>query len=136
MSLGLLPDAEDLAKAWLLTTGTAELVSDKVFMAVPKGDPLPCIVLRRVGGAPSRSHVPQDAPRISFDVWAANRPAAKSILRDLVDDLLDLDSVQYTSVEVGGRIGAVEVVSSLWLPDPVSDRPRYIVDAVLQILPL
>lgn len=121
-------DAEDVAKAWLLGTSVAAMVNNKIFMAMPKGSPLPSITLSRVGGSPpAGSDVPADYARISFDVWAATRPQAKAIAKALVSEC---ESLAYTgAVETpDGRIDVAEVINWLWMPEAVSDTPRYIVD--------
>lgn len=122
-------DAEDIAKAWLAGTSVAPLVNGKIFMAMPVGSPLPSIVLSRVGGSPAAgSDVPADLARISFAIWAAQRAQAKAITAALVSEI---ESLAYTGAvdTPAGRLDAAEVINVLWLPDPVSDKPRYIVDA-------
>lgn len=112
-------DAEGLVKAWLVSVA----ITPKIFLAMPKGDPLPCITLSRVGGGINpRSDLQIHEPRISFQVWSANRPEAKTITAFLVDAIDQVD-------DYSGMLRVAEVLSVLWLPDPVSDRPRYIVDA-------
>jgi hypothetical protein len=130
-------DAEDIVKAWLLTTAVAPLVtvsgSVKIFQAMPKGSPLPCVILSRVGGAPQEeSDAPIDAPRISFEVWAANRPQAKTIAKTLLSEIEQLGySRGYTGIL--GRIPSATVLLDMWAPDDESDTPRYIVDATFYI---
>lgn len=126
-------DAEDVAKSWLLGTSVAALVAGKVFMAMPTGSPVPSVVLSRVGGSPPRgSDVPVDFARISFSIWASTRPQAKDITKALVGEI---ESIAYTGAvdTPAGRIDGAEVINWLWLPDPVSDTPRYIVDAQLVV---
>lgn len=130
MILSMYADAEDLAKAWVLSSSVAAAVNNKVFLAMPKGSPLPCVTLSRVGGGiDSRSDVPVDSARISFNVWGSSRPQAKEISKKLVSEA---DSLALTggfgSTELGGRLEVAEVLLWLWLPDSVSDQPRYIVD--------
>lgn len=122
-------DAEDVAKNWVLGTSVAPLVNGKIFMAMPKGSPLPSVVLSRVGGSPpAGSDVNDDLARISFIIWAAQRAQAKAITAALISEI---ESLAYTGAvdTPAGRLDAAQVVNVLWLPDPVSDTPRYIVDA-------
>ncbi|HYJ33833.1 MAG TPA: DUF3168 domain-containing protein [Candidatus Binatia bacterium] len=122
-------DAEDVVKSWLLTTSVAPLVSNKIYMAMPKGTPLPSVILSRVGGSPQAgSDVPADEARISFDIYASQRPQAKAITAALVSEIESLAYLDAVVTPVG-RLDAAEVINVLWLPDPVSDTPRYIVDA-------
>lgn len=126
-------DAEDVCKAWLLSTPVAPLVNNKIFMAMPAGAPLPSLILSRVGGAPPPgSEVPVDYARISFSIYAATRPQAKEIAKALVGEL---ESIAYTGAvdTPAGRLDVAQVASWVWFPDPVSDTPRYIVDALLVV---
>lgn len=124
-------DAEDIAKAWLLTTSVAPLVNNKVFMAMPTGAPLPSLILSRVGGAPpAGSDVPEDLARISFDCFAATRPQAKEIAKALVSELESLAYLGPVDTPAG-RLETAQCLSWLWFPDPVSDTPRYIIDALM-----
>lgn len=119
VSVPTVADAEDIVLAWLKTT----LPAVKCFLQ-SEGNPLPRIQLARVGGAPTDI---ADVARISFTVHAATRPQAKDITKDLVNALLDLAYSGSVST-AKGVLEAVTVLSQLWLPDPVSDTPRYIVD--------
>lgn len=124
-------DSEDVVKEWLLTTSVAPLVTNKIYLAMPKGAPLPSVTLSRVGGTSiPGSDIPLDAARISFHVWAANRPQAKSIKLALLNEI---ESLGYQPEYVGsqGRIKYGELLSDIWFPDPDDDIPRYIVDATM-----
>lgn len=130
-------DAEDLVLSWVKTTSVAPLVtvsgSVKIFLSMPKGAPLPVIVLTRVGGAPEESDTPRDLARISFDIYAAKRPQAKAITTALVNEIENLgDGTPY--VGVSGVLKSGSVVLNLWLPEPVDDTPRYVVDAIFPIM--
>lgn len=125
-------DAEDCAKQWLLTTSVVPLVTVgnrvQVYLAMPIGAPLPVITLSRVGGAPVfTSDVPVDCARISFSIWAANRPQCKAIVSALVSEAESLHRTGPVIVS-SGRIDVIETVSNIWLPDVQSDTSRYVVD--------
>jgi uncharacterized protein DUF3168 len=127
-------DAEDLVKAWLLTTSVASLVSNKIFEGIPKGSPIPSVILYRAGGAPrAGSTVPEDVARISFDCWGSNRPQCKAIVKALVSEI---ESLAYTNSYEGtdALLVSGETLSVVWLPDPVSDTPRYALDALFSVL--
>lgn len=127
-------DAEDLAKEWAKSLSSiATPVANKIFLAMPKGAPLPSITLSRVGGTILQgSDVPTDAARISWSIWAENRPQAKSIRLALLGEL---ESFGYQPEFIGstGRIKGVELLSDIWFPDPDTDTPRYIVDATMYV---
>lgn len=130
-------DAEDVALEWLLTTSVAPLLMKngyvQAYLAMPKGFPLPVVVLSRVGGAPVfTSAVPYDRARISFQCWAANRPQAKAIAKALISEAESI-CVTGPSITTSGRIEAIQTVSEVWLPDPGSDTSRYVVDLLMTV---
>lgn len=135
-------DVEDLTKEWLLGLDLADLVTPNgftnIYLAMPKGSPLPAITLSRTGGAPDPdSDVPLDIARINFQVWAKSRPTVKEIVKELVSELDNLSlEGGYVSTPIGGRLLKATVINSIWLPDPVSDTPRQIVDARLYVTTL
>jgi len=130
-------DAEDLVLEWAKTTTVAPLVTSgsrvDIFLAMPKGAPLPCVILSRVGGSPDLGDAPVDHARISFGVYAANRPQAKNIAKTLTSEI---ESIGYGAPYVGatGRLTSATVVLNLWLPEPGTDTPRYVVDAVFPVM--
>ncbi len=137
--LATFSDVESLAKAWLITTPAGALVAragggHNVFMAMPTSAPLPAIVLGRIGGAPpSRSDTPIDRARISFDCWATTRAAANAIAYATAAACTNLaEEGGYTAGSA--RLLTAELLALLWLPDPESDTPRYVVDALFTVL--
>jgi hypothetical protein len=67
---------------------------------------------------------------MQFDCWGKTRSQAGDIGRTLIAELEDL-------AQTGGRIvngtylGAAATQNMRWLPEPDSDTPRYIVDALI-----
>jgi uncharacterized protein DUF3168 len=130
--------AVDVAlKLWLLSSDVAPLVKQPsgayaVHMAMPKSSPVPSIIINLVSGGPlSRADLPATRYRISFDCWGTTRDEASLIARTVID-LLEQISVGNTGILAAGVwLGAAENVSMRWLPDPESDTPRYIVDALI-----
>lgn len=130
-------DVETLVQRWLKGKDLAVMHLTRpdgginIFKAMPKASPLPSIVLTRVGGAPARrSDLPEDVARISFDCWAASRDVAVDMSMRLVDELESLAPLGGFA-DGPGRLVAAETVSWIWLPDPTSDTPRYVVDALV-----
>lgn len=129
-------DVENIVKAWANTTPlVAELTRTgggvSIFLAMPIGAPLPALILSRVGGAPApRKDLPEDRARISFTCWAASRAQAFRIARILVEEL---ESLSRTGGWTSGNtlLAAAVTLTVRWLPDPDSDTPRYIVDALI-----
>lgn len=136
MAIAAYLDIEGLVKAWLATTPVAALVArpgggHHIYQAMPVGAPLPSVIVQRVGGGPARrSDVPADVARITCHCWAATRPDAVAIAQAVTAAIQNL-------AETGGftsgssRLVAGEVVSWVWIPDPQSDTPRYVVDGLI-----
>lgn len=132
-------DAEPLCKAWALTTSVAALVTRpdtgvSIYLSMPSSAPVPALVITRVGGAPrARADLPQDAARMQFDCWGKSRAQAAAICHALISELDSLARAGGFS-DGDARLAAAEVISMLWLPDPQSDTPRYVVIAVVTTL--
>jgi len=129
-------NTETTVKKWLATTTVAALVTRpdggiNVFNAMPKGAPLPAVVLYQASGGPSaRKDLPEQAARIRFDCWAATRAAASDIALQICAELDHLQRSVGPIVD-GVYLGGVSTPTMRWLPDPDSDTPRYIVDALV-----
>lgn len=127
---------EETVKQWLLTTTVAPLLlrSDggiSIFNAMPKGSPLPAVVLFQVTGGPTPlKDLPEQQVRIQFDCWATTRSEARNIALQIA---VELDNIQRNGGPVvnGVYLAATSVPTIRWLPDPDSDTPRYIVDALI-----
>jgi hypothetical protein len=117
------PDSEEAILSWVRSLA----ITPKVFLKTENIVP-PVILLNRVGGAPTGGTVPTDEPRISFHVWGANRPQARTLTKALVNAVESLAwNPDVTTAE--GVIVAGEVIGILWLPDPIKDVPRYVVES-------
>lgn len=133
-------DTETLIRDWLTSTAVAALVTRgdggiSIFKAMPLGAPIPSVVLSRVGGGPKAgSDMGEDIARISFACWAGDRNSAVQLSRELVAACENL-APQGGYATVSARLAAAEVVSWMWLPDPASDVPRYVVDALFTTIP-
>lgn len=133
-------DAESFVKEWLKATpAVASLVplprnlGPAIFLAMPKIAPNPVILCSMITGGPaSRKDLPEQASRMSFDVIAPTRDLARTITLALIElfentqrGVLPLWSDGVTSLL------NVQTLSTRWLPDPDSDTPRYVVDALI-----
>jgi len=129
-------DTENVVKAWLPTTSVGPLVRRadggySVFLAMPTGSPLPAIIISQVSGGPdNRKDLPQQTVRIQFDCWGRTRTEAGTIARTLMGEL-DWLPRNGGAIVQGAYLGATQITNMLWLPDPESDTPRYIVDALI-----
>jgi hypothetical protein len=116
---------------WLATTTVAPLVSSAIFNAMPKGAPLPAVVLFQVTGGPAvAKDLPEQQARIQFDCWAAKRSEARNVALQLASELDNLQREGGVVVS-GVYLAATSVPTIRWLPDPDSDTPRYILDALI-----
>lgn len=135
-------DVESAVVAWLATTPVAPLVTRagdgglNIYRAMPTSAPLPAVVVNRVGGGPrARSDVPEDVARLSFDCWGSSRADAIAVATALVAACENLaETGTYVTGDGTARLVAAEVVLWLWSPDPNSDTPRYVVDALFSTL--
>lgn len=132
-------DVENALKTWVAGTGVGPLVTrpdlgKNVYLAMPASSPLPAVVITRIGGGPTpRKELPEDRARISFDLWGRSRAECAAILARLLSEL------DWLGVGGGAVVGDVtlltaEILSVRWLPDPDSDTPRHVVDALITTL--
>lgn len=126
------PDAEGAVLDWLLEHPRMIAAGNKgVWFGVPSGTPpKPFITLARVGGGPVNGEIPLDQARISFSVWAGSKIAAASVAGVLVEVLHAMRTTPLREDAVGR--GASDI-SVLWLPDPETKTPRYMVDATVYV---
>lgn len=132
MTLRVLPDAEQLAVDWLKAhTDIDALVGNKIFTALPKDPTYPCLVIRRLGGVPAiREHL--DRARLQIDAWGRTKYEARQAAAAAQAALHEMPPATHTQ----GVVTAVEDDLGLtWSPDPVTDRPRYIVGVLVYLHP-
>lgn len=131
-------DVEQVVKAWLRATpAVADLVplpggaGPAIFNAMPTSAPNPVILAELVAGGPSpREDLPCADYRITFDVYGRTRAEAAGVTYALVGVLESL--ARDGSWDDGTTtVYAANVVLMRWFPDPDSDTPRYIVDALI-----
>lgn len=131
-------DVDKAVKAWLMVSTVAPLVtrtSDSgisIYLAMPPAAPKPSVVFRRVGGGPRPSKdFPEERIRYSFDCWGLTRDDSGLVARTLVEELESLARDGVALPLYGVTLYAAEVIAMRWLPDPDSDSPRFIVDALI-----
>lgn len=116
-------DLEAAIREWARTAGLT--VGGRVFFGKAKAE-LPQIVLARLGGTDGDAF-------IQFDVWGSTKADAADAAADLATAIDALD--RYTTDDgTVSLLGAV-VDGVRWLPEPDTDRPRYIVDATFVAVP-
>lgn len=124
-------------KGWLATTELlAPLLrrpdgSTAVYLAMPKSAPMPVVLVNLTSGGPlPRADLPLTRYRISFDCIAKTRDDASAISRALITELEWLGDTPGVLAE-GVYLGGADISLYRWQPDPDSDTPRYIVDALI-----
>jgi hypothetical protein len=129
-------DTEAVVKAWLTTTLVAPLLLRpdgrySIYNAMPAKSPVPALIAWQVTGGPApRKDLPEQQVRMQFDCWGLSRLQAGEIARTLIGELEDCARTGGAIVS-GVYLGSAVTQSMRWLPDPDSDTPRYIVDALI-----
>lgn len=137
MSVTLLPDAEDIVVAFLL--GQAEisdLISTRVYSAIPKDPGFPLLLVRRVAGAPRFSRpLRVDQPIIQLDAYGGTKKQA----RNLAATACAVIAARVSGVhDESGVVAGVVFGQFSWLPDPGYSpaKPRYVTDFTLTVRPV
>jgi hypothetical protein len=109
-------DIESAVRQWARDAGFT------TFFGTNNSGSFPQVIVQRIAG-------PDDDCLVQFDVWggqgAGKKQAADEAAR-LATELTGLSSFDH----VGTRLHDARWTGTRWLPDPTSDRPRYIVEAV------
>lgn len=130
-------DEDGAMKLWLLTTPVATLVTRagggvSIYLAMPKGAPIPAVIINRIGGGPrARKDIPESVVRYSYTCWGTTRDEAGNVCRALVDALENLARTRVDVNALGVQLYGADVIGTRWLPDPESQTPRFIVDALV-----
>jgi hypothetical protein len=129
-------DTETVVKTWLLTSSVAPLLlrtdgGYSIYNAMPPKSPIPALIAWQVAGGPRiRKDIPEQQARIQFDCWGKTRSQAGDIARTLISELENC-ALNGGQVIGGVYLGAAATQAMRWLPEPDSDTPRYIVDALI-----
>jgi hypothetical protein len=118
--LVLFPDAEAVAVT-LLSSALDPSVTVDTEWPENLAENLPVVAVSRGGGGEGIRYV-RDDPRMDIDVLAATKAEAH--------DLAQLVRAHLTAArgttQPGARIYDVGFTSMIWLPDPVTNIPRYV----------
>ena len=123
---------------WLRTQDATLGASTRVYVGgVPRTiDPATdgkTIALQRVAGGGDQ-YSPLMLPIVQFDCWASTGPDAEA-LANALEGLLT-STAHGTVLESGvAAFAGARIDSVVWLPDPDSDTPRYVVTALVAIKP-
>lgn len=105
-------DVEKAVRAWARAQGFT------AFFGVNNNGTFPQLVIQRVAG-------PDSDVLVQFDVWGGTKAEAAATAASLRTALTGLSSYDFDGIRLHGASDP----SARWLPDPDSDRPRYIVEA-------
>lgn len=136
------PDTEGALRTWLKSqVSITALVGTRVFNDVPDGatekKTFPCYTLKRIGGNHGDGDSSIDNALVQFDCWGTisedgNGHPIKASALALKQPLLKLLHNLQGSMLDGVVIGhGANVTSDIWIPDPTSKRPRYVVTALV-----
>lgn len=100
-------------------------LSTRVYSGVPKTPTYPLITVKRIGGVPVERHR-LDRARIQIDVWGENKGQALTIASTARSVLIGIEGQSFTDPVVGTVTAVDDDLGLTWLPDPVTDRDRYI----------
>jgi Protein of unknown function (DUF3168) len=126
---------DEAVKAWLKDPAISDVAATtggRVYLAMPKSAALPVLLVNLIGGGPApRGDLPLSRYRFSFDAVATDRATASAIARALLADLDTLGRDEPGYIANGVYLGGADILGMRWQPDPDSDTPRYIVDALI-----
>lgn len=133
-----LPDVEGCLRTWMRTLASiTTIVGQRVFFGVPKGAveaTFPLVTVSRIGGGDDPGEAPVDRALVQVECWGSidsSGNGRKSQATALVNAVRsEFRAVNGSTVLSGTTIAfGINVESAVWLPDPDSDRPHYVVTA-------
>lgn len=132
VTIRVLPFVEQLVIDYLLAVDeVTDLVGENIGTQLPGDKRLPFVRIERVGGSEVvREHL--DAPRIQVSAYAATQPTAWQVAATVRGALLVADQATH---ELGVVTGVVGVLGPIWIPDPPTSRPRYLLDVLVYVHP-
>lgn len=110
--------------------GVTEVVGQRVHGSRPPDAVDPLLVVQRVGGNADGQWI--ENARIQVDAWGTTRGDAFAGANAAAAALRELSG----AFDSGVLSGAERTSGPMWLPDPVTDRPRYIVQFTVYAHPL
>jgi hypothetical protein len=108
-------DVEAAVRTWVRSRGFT------AFFGVNNHGAFPQVVLWKVRGT-------SDGSLIQFDVWGGTKADAAQAAGALASALSGMSTYDTNGVRLHG---ADVVNDGQWLPDPATDKPRYVVEATV-----
>lgn len=132
MVLRVLPDAELLTVDFMhQQQDVIDAIAERFYTEIPSRAVYPLGKVHRIGGIPTiRQHF--DHPRLQVESWADTKKQAHDVGRILQAALHAMPDVEHT---LGVVTGVDDDLGLIWLPDPVSKKPRYVFGIVAHIHP-
>jgi hypothetical protein len=131
-AIGLLPDAEQVASAFLRRAPrVAALVGDRVYTAFPaQAGGAPLVLVQRVGGEPPFSYpLVADAAQLQLSTYGGGKKEAHTLAATVRACLHELAG----TVQPEGTVAGVTFGFFQYLPDETyrPARPRYVFDVTI-----
>jgi hypothetical protein len=138
LTLHVMADVERMVIQYLLTVDeVTDLVGEEI--GSRKDKPYPRLTVTRVGGSPGPIPAHLDAARIQVEAWApkpsdgGGKSSANEIARVAQAAMYDMVNASHED----GVVTDVECASGpLWVPDPITALPRYILDFIVRVHPV
>lgn len=124
-----MPDVEQVAIA-LLTAALDPGVTVDSEWPEHLAEKLPVVAVS-LGGGGSRQRAVTADRTLDIDVLAATKAEARDLAALVSAHLLAAQG----TVQPGARIYGVDEVSVIWLPDPITDAPRYVLVMSMVVRP-
>lgn len=134
------PDSEGAMRSYLRAHSGVQAqfggASARVFFAAPDTAEYPLVTLGRIGGGRDRA-ANIDQALIQINVWGSPRDKAScwTATAAVLGALRDLDATPATVAGKGVLHSAGES-SYAWLPDPASERARYVITVPVTTVPV
>lgn len=127
------PDVLGDVRAWLRAhPDLTPLVNGRVFFRIPETASFPLIRIYQAGGAVQPGDAPVQDVRLAFDIWGSGKQYAQTTQAKLA-----VESACHrlpVPCRLGTtQVGNAQVTSALFLPDPQTGDPRWVVDALFTV---
>ncbi|MGH2651414.1 MAG: hypothetical protein ACRDHK_09430 [Actinomycetota bacterium] len=124
------PDAEAVASVALRAASITDL-EVRVYSSIPKDPTYPLAIVQRLGGNPAERHH-LDGPRIQVEVYAESKSQAHDVAALARVALFELEGTAVSDPDAYVT-GVEDAVALQWLPDPATDKDRYVFSVYLYL---
>ena len=118
------PDIEAIVAYELRTQ-----LSARVYSSIPENPTFPLIIVKRIGGIPS-DRIRLDSASLQIEIWGNSKSEAFDLAASARKTVFGLEPKVCTT-GAGYPVNAIvtgvsDSLGLTWLPDPVTDKDRYI----------